>query len=65
MAINYDYKKIEIKYNHFHIFYTCQKSRCAEDSGSKNKKIVRYFKILDIFLSLLSSILSILKSFFA
>ena len=61
---DYDYQKIKIKYHHFQISYTRQKGRYTGGCGNKNKEIVRSFKILDILLSLLSSILSILKSVF-
>lgn len=61
---NYDYKKIEIKLNHFHVSYTHRKGEHVGCRVSKNKKIVKSLKIIDILSSLMSSILSIIKTIF-
>ena len=64
MAKEIDYKRFEVNYKFFHMSYTHQKEKYAGGMGSRNKVITRLFKVFDILLSLLSSILSILKSIF-
>lgn len=65
MAIkNYDYKKIEISYKQLKISYFHKKRRYSRGCENNDKEKVGLFKVLDLLLSFLSSILSILKIVF-
>lgn len=65
MAIkNYDYKKFEIRFKHLKISYFHLKGGYLGGREKNGKKMARRFKALDLLLSLLSSILGILKSVF-
>lgn len=61
---DYDYQNIEIRYKQINISYSHYKGRYTGGRGNTNKEITWRFKALDILLSFLSSLLSILKSVF-
>ncbi len=59
---HHDYKRLEIKFKNAQISYVHQRVGCTGNSENEDKKVIRLCKVLDILLSLLSSICSILKS---
>ena len=61
---HHDYKRLEIKFKHSQISYVYQRVGCTGNCENEDKKVIRLCKVLDLFLSLLSSICSILKTIF-
>lgn len=61
---HHDYKKLEFKLKNAQISYVHQRDGCTENYDNEEKKTIKLCKVLDFFLSLLSSICSILKSIF-
>ncbi len=61
---HYFYKQLEITFKNVKISYVHQRVGCTENCKNEDKKAIRSCKFLDIFLSLLSSFCSILKSIF-
>lgn len=61
---HHDYTKLEFKFKNAQISYVHQRDGCTKNCENEDKNVIRLCKVLDLFLSLLSSICSILKSIF-